>query len=187
MGGRGEFSIAAYDIVKNNLLTRDFSAPGLVQQIGGQSSRGVEVSLAVPVAEKFTVEANAAVLNARFDKFNENVSGVLTSRSGKHPTNTPNVSSNLWLTYTPVTKLRLQAGVRYVGQEFTDNANTAANRLPDYVVVDMGASYAVSDKVQVRLNVYNLADKLYATNAYNAGTWILGRPRSVDVTISARF
>ena len=187
MGGRGEFSIAAYDIVKKNLLTRDFTNPTLVQQIGGQSSRGVEVSLTVPVAEKFTVEANAAVLNARFDKFNENVSGVLTSRSGKHPTNTPNVSSNLWLTYAPIAKVRLQAGGRYVGQQFTDNANTAANRLPDYVVVDLGASYAVSEKVQVRLNLYNLADKLYATNAYNPGQWILGRPRSVDVTISARF
>jgi iron complex outermembrane receptor protein len=187
MGGKGEFTAALYDIVKNNLLTRDFSNPALVQQVGQQSSRGVEVSLVMPVTSQVSVEANAAVLQAKFDKFFENVGGVSISRNGKHPTNTPNVSSNLWLTYTPIARLRLQGGLRYVGETFSDNANTAANRLPDYLVLDAGAAYQINSKLNVRLSLYNLTDKLYASNAYNPGQWILGRPRSVDVTLSARF
>ncbi len=187
MGGRGEFSAAAYKIKKTNLLTRDFSAPNLVQQIGGQSSRGVEATLIFPVTDQLSVEANAAVLKAKFDRFFENVGGVATSRAGNRPTNAPNVSSNVFVVYAPITRLRLQAGLRYVGSVYTDNSNSAANRLPEYVVYDAGASFAVNDKVDVRLNLYNLTDKLYATNAYNPGQWILGRPRAVDVTVSARF
>jgi iron complex outermembrane receptor protein len=187
LGGRGEFTAAVYDIVKNNLLTRDVSNPALVQQVGQQSSRGVELSLVMPLTSQLSVEANAAVLRARFDKFFENVGGVAVSRNGKRPANTPDVSSNLWLTYTPIARLRLQGGLRYVGDTVSDNANAAANRLPDYLVLDAGAAYAVSSKVNVRLSLYNLTDKLYASNAYNPGQWILGRPRSVDVTISARF
>lgn len=187
MGGRGEFSAAVYDIVKNNLLTRDFSNPLLVQQVGQQSSRGVEASITVPLMEKVAIEANAAVLQAKFDKFSESVGGALISRNGKRPTNVPDVTSNLWLTWNPVNRLRLQLGVRYVGDTYSDNANSAALRVPDYAVLDAGASYQVNDKVALRLSLYNLTDKLYATNTYNPGQWILGRPRAVDFTVSARF
>jgi iron complex outermembrane receptor protein len=187
MGGRGAFSVAAYDIVKNNLLTRDFTNPALVQQVGQQSSRGVEASLVMPLTDQLSVEANAAVLQARFDKFFESVGGVSVSRNGKRPTNVPDVSSNLWLTYSPVARLQFQGGLRYVGDTYSDNGNTAANKLPDYLVLDAGVTVAATDKVRVRLNIYNLTDKIYATNAYNPGQWILGRPRSVDVTVSARF
>lgn len=187
LGGRGEFSAAVYDIVKDNLLTRDLLNPNQVQQVGQQSSRGVEVSLLLPVTEQVSIEANAAVLRAQFDHFIETVGGVPMSRNGKRPTNTPDVSSNLWVTYTPIPRLRVQGGLRYVGDTFSDNANTAANRVPDYVVLDAGVTFAATDKVNIRLNLYNLTDKIYATNAYNPGQWILGRPRSFDVTVSARF
>ena len=54
-------------------------------------------------------------------------------------------------------------------------------------MLDAGVTVAATDKVKVRFSVYNLTDKLYATNAYNPGQWIVGRPRSVDVTVTARF
>lgn len=187
MDGRGEFTAAVYDIVKNNLLTRDLTNPNLVQQVGEQSSRGIEVSLALPVTEQISIEANAAVLRAKFDHFTESVGGVAYSRNGNRPTNVPDVSSNLWLTYSPTAQFRLQGGLRYVGDTFSDNANTPANRVPDYVVVDGGVSFAPTDKLLIKVSVYNLFDKIYATNSYNPGQWILGRPRAVDVTLSARF
>ena len=108
MGGRGEFSVAAYDIVKNNLLTRDFTNPALVQQVGQQSSRGIEASVAFPLNDQFSVEANAAVLKAKFDNFFENIGGVSVSRYGKRPTNVPDVIRNLWLTYRPIARLQFQ-------------------------------------------------------------------------------
>ena len=46
-GGRGEWTVAGYQIVKNNLLARDPTNPTNTNavQIGQQSSRGVEASV----------------------------------------------------------------------------------------------------------------------------------------------
>ena len=54
-------------------------------------------------------------------------------------------------------------------------------------MIDAGVSYAVTANIAVDLRVYNLFDRDYALNAYNDEQWILGRPRSVDVAVRARF
>jgi len=41
--------------------------------------------------------------------------------------------------------------------------------------------------VAVDLRLYNLLDKNYAVTTYSDEQWILGRPRSVDVSLRARF
>jgi iron complex outermembrane recepter protein len=43
-GGRGEWTLAGCQIVKNNLLTPDPNDPTKVQQVGQQSSRGIEAT-----------------------------------------------------------------------------------------------------------------------------------------------
>ena len=48
-------------------------------------------------------------------------------------------------------------------------------------------SYAVTPQVAVDLRVYNLLNKDYAITTYNDEQWILGRPRSVDASVRARF
>ena len=59
--------------------------------------------------------------------------------------------------------------------------------MPDYAVVDASLSYAVTDNVALDLRLYNLFDKDYAITAYTNEQWVLGRPRSVDVSLRARF
>ncbi|MFX8719826.1 hypothetical protein ABTM43_19950, partial [Acinetobacter baumannii] len=68
---------------------------------------------------------------------------------------------------------------------YSDNANQF--RVPGYAVVDGGVSFAVTKNVAANLRVYNLVDKDYATTTYHDEQWLLGRPRSVDFSISARF
>ena len=58
--GRGEWTLAGYQIVKNNLLARDPLNPTVTQQIGQQSSRGVEASLGLVLDHGWRIDANTA-------------------------------------------------------------------------------------------------------------------------------
>lgn len=183
--GRGEFTIAVYDIVKKNLLTIDPNDPTLIQQVGERSARGVEASLNLPLGSKLNVEVNGAVLQAKYSNFIELVDGVGVSRSGNRPLDVPEVTANLWVTYNPIERVQVQGGLRYVGDSFSDNANTLRN--PSYLIADGSVSFDVNKNIRVRAGVQNLFDKIYVTNSYKPGQQILGRPRSFDVTLSAHF
>lgn len=182
LGGRGLATFAAYRIVKKNLLaTVPGSLPPRQDQVGQRSAKGLEASLTLDLAGGFGIDANGTILDARFDEF---LSGG-TSFNGKTPPNVPEATANLWLSYDVTARLQTRLGLRYVGRTFSDNANQF--RVPGNAVVDGGISFAVTKNVAANLRVYNLFDKDYATTTYNDEQWLLGRPRSIDVSISARF
>jgi iron complex outermembrane receptor protein len=105
--------------------------------------------------------------------------------SGNTRFDVPERAANVWLTWEGNGGLRAQAGLRYVGRRFTDTANTF--RIPSYTVIDAGISYALAENIAVDLRAFNLFDKDYAISAYNNEQWVLGRPRSAEVAIRARF
>jgi iron complex outermembrane receptor protein len=180
LNGHGTATLAAYRIVKNNLLAQQtLTSP--VQQVGQRSAQGIEASVSLDLARGFGVEANGTVLRAKFDNF---ITGSI-SYTGKTPPNIPQTSANLWLRWDVMRQVQARAGLRYVGHTYSDNAN--AFRIPGYAVVDTTLSYALTKQVALDLHIYNLLDKLYATTTYNDEQWILGRPRSVDVSLRARF
>lgn len=181
LDGRGSATLAAYKIVKKDLLAQ-LAPNGPVQQVGQRSSKGIEASLSVALGSGFAIDANGTVLDARYDNF---ISGD-TDFSGKTPGGVPETLANLWLTWDAFDRFQARAGLRYVGRIFFDESNQS--ELPSYTVVDAGLSYALSDQVAVDLRVYNLFDKAYATAyQYHDEQWFLGRPRSFDVALRARF
>jgi len=180
LDGRGTATLAAYKIVKKNLLSqRTITSP--IEQVGQRSSKGIEAAISIDLPQGFGIDANGTVLKAKFDDF---VSGT-TVFTGKTPPGVPEQSANLWLRWDALERFQVRAGLRYVGRSYSDTANTF--RVPGYTVVDGGLSYAVTDNVAVDFRVYNLFDKDYATTTYNDEQWILGRPRSIDVSVRARF
>ncbi|HTI66718.1 MAG TPA: TonB-dependent siderophore receptor [Caulobacteraceae bacterium] len=187
LGGRGEWTVAAYKIVKNKLLTRVSTSPTLTQQVGRRSSKGLEASVAVQLGGGWSLDANGTVLEARYDDFTDFVSGVGVSRNGKTPPNVPEKSGNLWLSWRIVPAVRLYGGVRYVGRQYGDNANSAALILPAYTVVDAGLEWRLRDNLALNAQLFNAFDEVYGTNAYNDEQWILGKPRSFEVRLNGRF
>lgn len=183
LDGRGSFTFAAYRIVKKNLLVRDPNnlASSIPLQVGQRSARGLEASLTLSLPAGIGIDANGTILDAKFDEFN--AAGI--PYNGNTPPNVPEATANIWLTYSPIERLQLRTGLRYVGPTFSDNAN--AYRVPAYAAVDGGMSYAVTPNVALSVRVYNLFDKDYATTTYNDEQWILGRPRSLDVSVRAHF
>lgn len=179
-GGRGTATLAAYRIVKKGLLYQQtLSSP--IQQVGQQSSKGIEAWVSLNLPAGFGIDANGTVLKARYDDF---FSGGV-SFTGKAPPNVPQQAANLWLRWDATKQIRAQAGLRYVGHTYSDTANTF--RVPAYAVVDAGLAYAVNRHASVDVHIYNLLDKAYAQTTYNDEQWILGRPRSVDVSLRTKF
>lgn len=183
---RGEFTLAAYRIVKKKLLTDDPGNPTLKQQVGQQSSNGLEASLDLQLPNAWQLQANAAIVKAKYDDFEEVVGGVPVSRNGNRPVDVPRRTANLWLSKALTDDLKAGAGVRYVDARYADMANR--NELPSYTVIDATLSWKALRNTTLGLQVNNLFDRTYAQSQYNEGQqWILGEPRSFFVTADYTF
>jgi iron complex outermembrane receptor protein len=183
---RGEWTASTYRTVKTDILSRDAVNPAITQQIGQQSSTGVELALAMEPQRGWSIDANLAVLRARFDSFNELVGGALVSRSGNKPVNVPETTANIWTSYRFAPQWQAGLGMQYVGERAANNANTLT--IPSYTTVDALLRYEVSRNVNLALSVSNLTNKDYALSAPNGGAqWLLGAPRTVMLTARAKF
>ncbi|PZO76380.1 MAG: TonB-dependent siderophore receptor [Sphingomonas taxi] len=180
LDGRGTATVAAYRIVKTGLLAQ-LTPTSPIEQVGQRSAKGIEAAVSIDLPRGFGIDANGSVLNARFDDF---MSGT-ANYAGNTPPDVPETMANLWLRWTATPAVQARAGLRYVGRRFSDNANDF--RIPGYATVDTTLSYAMTPRVAVDLHVYNLFDAAYAINSYGVQQWVLGRPRSVDVSLRAGF
>jgi iron complex outermembrane receptor protein len=185
---RLEWTLAAYRIVKKDLLSQDPTSanPEDVQQVGEQSSRGLEASVALNINDRWRIDANAALLNAKFDEFGEeDDDGNIVSRNGRRPPSVPEQAANLWVSWAVNEQWLARAGLRYVGKRFTDNANQL--ELPSYTVIDAGVDWAPLPQLSLTASLRNLTDEVYAVAAYTTSEWILGQPRTAELTARYRF
>jgi len=182
LNGRGSATVAVYKIVKNGLVSKADNSPTTpIDQVGQRSAKGIEVSLTLALPGGFSIDANGTLVDAKYDDF---VSGTSVF-SGNTPPGVPQEAANLALSWDAFDKLQLRGLLRYVGSRYQTDANTS--QLPSYTVIDAGVSYAFSDQVAVDLRAFNLFNKDYAVTQYNPGQFILGRPRSFDIALRARF
>ena len=174
--GRGSFTFAAYRLEKNNLFTQTVNN-GEISQVGQRSSQGIEASVGLELPAGFGISANGTLLDANFDEYD--------GFEGNTPAGVPQSAANLELRWSGMEAFELRGNLRHVGSRFTDNDNQF--EVPAYTVVDMSATYAVTPNVGLVLRVFNLFDADYAQSTYGNEQWILGRPRSVDVSLRASF
>jgi len=181
----GEWTVAAYRIEKRNLLSRDPDNPGVALQIGQQSSTGLEAAFAAEPLRGWTIDANAAVLRARYDDFSETVGGRAVSRDGNTPAGVPERTASLWTRYRFLPQWHAGLGARYVGLRQSNTANTAS--LPAYTVLDASLAWRQSRALSLDLAVKNLADRDHALSGSGGVRWLLGAPRTVQLTARTSF
>ncbi|SED87676.1 TonB-dependent receptor [Bradyrhizobium erythrophlei] len=186
-GGRGEWTLAGYEIVKTGLTIPDPSNPtaGLALQIGQQSSRGVEGTIGLALNDGWRVDANLALLRARYDNNSQVVGGKVVSYNGNVPVNVPQQVSNVWLTWDFAPNWSVYGGVQIVGAMYSDLANTQLR--PGYNVVNGGIRWKPDDRTTVAFRVYNLFDKVYAVTSNGTGQWLLGMPRTAELSVNVKF
>lgn len=181
-----EWTLAAYRIVKNKLLTRDAANPAQRLQVGQRSSQGAEATLSLSATRTVRLDANLALLRARYDDFAESVGGVAISRNGNVPTDVPERVANLWASWKLDPRWTLSGGVRHVGKRYADNANTLV--LPAYTLADAALQWQASAQTTLAVRGYNVFDRDHFTTAYYTNTqWFVGEGRRVELTLHHTF
>ncbi len=183
---RGEWTLAAYNITKHNLQSRDPANPENSIQVGKQSSRGIEGTLSLALSSTLRLDADATVLRARYDDFNDAVDGAIVSRNGKTPPDVPERLANLWLSWQMHPQWTLSGGARHVGKRYANRANDLT--LSAYTTADLALKWQPSDATTLALHGHNIFNRhYYSTVYYNEKQWFVGESRRVLFTIDHRF
>jgi iron complex outermembrane recepter protein len=176
----GLFSIALYDLTQDNVsVTVTEGGVSGIRQIGQVKSRGIEIEGAAEIAMGWSVKA----------AYSYNDAEQVGTNDGKMPANMPRHSGSVWLAYdfaedTALAGLSVAGGIRYIGERFGDNANTAS--LDPVTLVDLAAKYKVTDKATLAVNLNNLTDETYVANCGSFGCYY-GAGRSVMGTLTVRW
>jgi iron complex outermembrane receptor protein len=177
MDGRAEYTLAWFDIEKEDLVTR---RPGtaISEQVGQQSSSGIEATLRLNPTDELSLDFNIAAIDAKFDEF---FSGGV-SLAGNTPNNVPEQTANLWANYSITPNLQLGGGFRYVDSRFADNENT--EQMPEYTVWDASLNWEAMENMTVTLRARNLSNEEdYVLAPYVPQQWIFGDPRSYELSV----
>lgn len=192
-GFDGLFTVAAYDLRQQNILTNDpdhadgCGAAGNSQcqvQDGEGRVRGVELEARITPFDGFSVIGAASWMDSEVTRSNNGY-------KGRQLAMVPDWTAALWGDYTfqagALAGLSLAAGVRYNGESYGDSANLY--RIPSYTLFDAAIRYDAghfgATAVQLALNASNLADKTYVSTCGGVSSCYYGSGRVVTAT--ARF
>jgi len=124
-------------------------------QAGKQVHRGVELSAQGFVTERFSLNASAMYLDAKYEKHQ--------SYTGNRPADVPEYSASVWSRYQFNNDVNANLGAVYVGERFGDAANTF--KKDGYTRIDLGVAhtykYDQNLDIIARFNVENLFDTEY--------------------------
>jgi iron complex outermembrane recepter protein len=160
---RLEWSAALYRIEQKNLPSTDPNNPTRSVTVGEQHAQGMELAMLARPGKRWQIEANAAILRARFDRFRE----ANVERAGNRPPNVPERVGNLTVDYAITPQWSASIGGRYVGRFAANTSN--AIFFPSYTVIDTAVRYRWRTQSEVALFVRNAADEVYAAWATSAG------------------
>lgn len=174
---------AAFRSEKTNVRTRlDTTQPFTLS--GEMVVNGVELGLAGNITDRWSAFGGYVYLDSKIDSSANpiEVDAVLLQ--------TPEHSLNLWTTYTLPFELTLGAGAQYIDRVVRSRTGTTAgvveNALSSYWLVDVMASYPLTDLITLRLNASNLTDEFYV-DRIGGGHYVPGAGRSAYLTADIRF
>lgn len=177
---------AVFRTVNDNQTSYDYIS-NTTQQFGKTQVQGIELSAVGQITNFWQITAGLAKTST---KQIDQRSSTATTDSVRW---SPDLTFTLWNSYQ-LDKWTLGLGARYTSEQkrviTVEPTATPPNvpNIPSSWVADAMVSYQFTDKVSVRLNVYNLFDKEYLTVLNNGGSRLaLGAPRSAAVTANFKF
>lgn len=176
--GRGQVTVAVYDLERENLLIPD--ATGVLRQSGDLETRGAELELRFDPSTRWTVWASYAYTDGELTEFTEVVIvptpqgpvPVVLDRSGNDLAFVPEHLANVWATRRLAAGFSVAGGVRWVDEQFVDEDNVFS--LDDYLTVDLAAFWD-RGPWRLRLNLDNVTGEEYLTRGFN-GTSVIPAP-----------
>ena len=154
-------------------------------QTGKKQVQGVELGVTGELARNWLVSAGYTYMDTSIES-----GRLLTANGDNSLTYTPKQSFNLWTSYQLPMGVKIGGGARFNDGLLrgTDGAVGTPAYTKSYWVFDAMASYAITNNIDLRLNVYNLGDEEYVANINKSGyRYTPGTPRSASLTANFRF
>ena len=168
---------AVFRLDRTNATTPDPLNPTVTINVGATRTEGFELALTGRVMPDWQVSGGYSWQDARLQG-NESV------RLGQ----TPKQQVSVWNRYDISRRLGLGLGVIHQSSQFAAIRTSATTtRLPGFTRVDAAVFYRVSDTVRMQLNIENLLDESYVSDAHNNFNISTGAPLNARLTLSARF
>lgn len=175
------FTVAAFDLVRSNVLTPNPANIFTNLQIGAVRSQGFEASVVSNPLPGLNLIASYTLYGLR------TIEGT-TLDLGKVPVGIPETFASLWFDYTiPVGEWRgfgFGGGVNYVGRSFANVANTLT--VPEYVTFDAAVHYEW-DQWRAALNVQNVGDRRFVSSCSTVTACFYGTQRRVVASLAYRW
>ncbi|HEX8605760.1 MAG TPA: TonB-dependent receptor, partial [Pseudoduganella sp.] len=166
-------------------LEQDPTNTAVYYQNGRKRVEGIELGVQGQVTPNWMVSAGYTHMKTSVE------AGRVVTASGQNALSyTPKDAFTSWTTYTFPFGLQVGGGVRYTGKLLrgTDGAVGTPAYAKSYWVGDLMASYQLTKNIDLRLNVYNVADEEYVASINKSGyRYTPGTPRSASLTANFRF
>lgn len=181
---------AVYQLTLDNTSRTDPDHPGYSIASGQQRTRGFEFDINGQITAGWNVGVSYARMDAKYTKHD--------TGQGQRVSNTPKDTVNLYTNYrfggdNILKGLSIGGGLRYSGAilgELPGGRSGPGPRLraPGYTTVSLRASYEISPRAQLAINVDNLFDKTYwqSLSSVRGGNYY-GAPRSVMATLRLQY
>ncbi len=173
--------VAVFRTTKLHERNQDPLVTNLITLSGKRHAAGVELDLTGRITPAWEVYGSYLWIPVA----NIDIGVAGSEGQGTRPSLTPVHSGTIWTTYKVLPQLRVGAGLNARGgMQPIRNPGFYA---PRYVIGDVMAEYtAAQDHVVFKLNISNVADKLYADQLYD-GHYIPGPGRLIQGTMSLKF
>jgi catecholate siderophore receptor len=175
--------LAIFHSVKFNERNTDpDSAASQYLLSGKRHTSGFEIDLTGRITPKWEVFGSYMWMpDAMIDVSNSTSNGA---REGERPGLIPIHSGTVWNTYQFTSQLRLGAGVNFRSEQAP--ATAPGFVVPAYATLDLMGEYKFNDRYNLKVNLANALDKLYADALYT-GHYIPGAGRTLQATLTAKF
>ncbi|MFC4290909.1 TonB-dependent receptor [Sphingorhabdus arenilitoris] len=162
---------AIFRLDRTNNTTGDPANPGNIILLPGTRAQGVELHIAGQVTDKWQVSGGYTFINAHVEDSN-----VRIDQQPQHQV-------ALWNRYNLNDNFGGGVGVIHQSSQFASISNTVL--LPAFTRVDAALFWDVNEKFGLQLNVENLFDTEYFSDAHNNNNISTGAP--INARLSARI
>ncbi|MFT4251415.1 MAG: TonB-dependent receptor [Caulobacter sp.] len=187
-GGKLSLTGAVFEVKTTN--SRIQTTATTYAMAGEKRVRGFEIGASGSVTDKWDVFGGYTYLDAIIVKAGPEGTTYGLASGARFP-NTPKNSFALQTTYEVTPKIKIGAGANYMDKVMgsTNSANTtnAFKWVPDYWRFDANASYQINANLMARLNIQNLTDEVYYTQAYPTHYATIAPGRSAVLSLNAKF
>jgi catecholate siderophore receptor len=182
--GRLSLTGAVFDAETSN--ARITQADGSIAMAGEKRVRGFEVGVSGDLTDKWQVFGGYTFLDAILVK-NGGAGAAAGLTDGQPFPNTARNSASLWTTYKLGDRLTVGGGATYVDKIMGSTNPTLPKFIPSYTRLDVTASYRINDRLDLQLNVQNVTDEVYFSQAYTNHYATIAPGRSVVLTLNTKL